>query len=133
MAFPVNLHQLIQSEKPVLLMFHSNLDGSSLYLKRELERFQCQNDDQIHIIILDFDDHPDLGQFFGIRNIPLLLLFQSGQMLWRNVGGYNRGRLRDILTKHFPHLNFEVKPKRNSVLDIEMSQGNDAPHWIMDN
>ncbi|MBU6325568.1 MAG: thioredoxin family protein [Bacteroidetes bacterium] len=133
MAFPDNLYRLIQSEKPVLLMFHSYFDGSSRMLKRELERFECETDDQIHIIILDIDDHPDLGHFFGIRIIPLLFLFQSGQMLWRNAGGNSRDRIRETLMKHFPHLIFEIKPQRISVLDIEMSQGKESPHWIMDN
>lgn len=51
-----------------------------------LERFDTNSDENINVVKINVDEHPDLASEYNIRNIPTLLFVRNGEVLAQHVG-----------------------------------------------
>ncbi len=55
--------------------------------------------DNITIIKIDIDKSPQTAQTFGVQAVPTLILFQKGNIQWRQSGVIPAPQLQEVLTR----------------------------------
>jgi thioredoxin 1 len=53
--------------------------------------------DEVTIVKIDVDRNPALAQQFAVQSVPTLIIFQHGQVKWRQSGVVPADQLRLVL------------------------------------
>ena len=77
---------LINSEKPVLIDFFATWCGPCQMLGPILKQVKDSLGDRIKILKIDVDQNQEIASSYQVRGVPTMMLFQNGQMLWRQSG-----------------------------------------------
>lgn len=78
--------ELINSEKPVLIDFYATWCGPCQLLAPILKEVKDTLGDSITIFKVDVDKNQELAAIQQVRGVPTMVLYQNGQLLWRQSG-----------------------------------------------
>lgn len=92
-----NFKEAINSSTPVLVDFFAEWCGPCKTMKPILEDLAGRVGDQARILKVDVDKNPGAAQAYGIRGVPTLIIFQNGQIKWRQSGVVQAGELERVL------------------------------------
>ena len=79
-----NFKETINSNEPVLIKFGSNWCGPCKIVGKTLEEIQSTLPYKVYEV--DVDENMELCEQYEITNIPVVMLFKSGEMLKKHVG-----------------------------------------------
>ena len=79
-----NFKETINSNEPVLIKFGSNWCGPCKIVGKTLEEIQSTLPYKVYEV--DVDENMELCEEYEITNIPVVMLFKSGEMLKKHVG-----------------------------------------------
>ena len=91
---------IINGDKPVLVDFFAEWCGPCKLMKPILEELREKMGDEIRIIKVDIDKSPVASTQYNVTSVPTLMLFQKGNMLWRQPGVVPAVSLQKIIS-HF--------------------------------
>lgn len=92
--------QIIQSEKPVLIDFFATWCGPCQMLGPVLKEVKDHLGDRVSIIKIDVDKNQELAAMQQVRGVPTMMLFQNGNLLWRQSGLLSKEEIiKNILDK----------------------------------
>lgn len=77
---------IIGSEKPTLVDFFATWCGPCKMQAPILEQVKNKVGDQANIIKVDIDKNQALAAQYRVQSVPTLILFVSGEPVWRAVG-----------------------------------------------
>lgn len=83
---PLTFSELISGNQPVLVDFFATWCGPCQMMQPILEDTARQLGEKIKIVKVDVDKNPLAASKFQVRGVPTLILFQKGQILWRQSG-----------------------------------------------
>ena len=89
--------EVIQSEKPVLVDFFATWCGPCKMMTPVLQQFKADMGDAVTIIKIDVDKQPAVAQQLQIQGVPTLIIFQRGEIKWRQSGVVNAQQLKKVL------------------------------------
>ena len=78
--------ELIEGDTPVLVDFFAEWCGTCKMMQPILEDTSKQLGAKVKILKVDVDRNPLAASKFQVRGVPTLLLFQKGQVVWRQSG-----------------------------------------------
>ncbi len=89
--------QVLQSGKPVLVDFWAEWCGPCKMIGPSLEEISEELGDNVTIMKLNIDDHPDTPAKYGVRGIPTMILFKDGVVADTKVGAAPKAQLKSWL------------------------------------
>ncbi len=89
--------EIINSEVPVLVDFFATWCGPCQYQGPILEEVASELGDHARIIKIDGDKNPSAAQAYGVRSVPTLMVFQNGEVKWKNAGVKQKDELISLL------------------------------------
>jgi thioredoxin 1 len=91
--------EIIKSDKPVLVDFWAPWCGPCRAIGPVLEELALSYKDRIKIAKMNVDDNPKTSAAYGVRSIPMLLLFKDGKLLDTLIGLVPRDRLETFIKR----------------------------------
>src|ERR1700761_9465269 len=88
---------IINGHKPVLVDFSAEWCGPCKMMPPILKDLKDKMGDNVTILKLDIDRNPAVAQSYGIQSVPTLMVFQDGQIKFRQSGVMQSGQLKNVL------------------------------------
>lgn len=92
-----SLKNILDGEKPVLIDFSAEWCGPCKMMKPILEELHKEMGDSVRIIKIDVDKNPKMSAAYQISGVPTLMLFQKGNVLWRQSGVMPAKQLANVI------------------------------------
>lgn len=86
--------QVLKAGKPVLVDFWAEWCGPCKMIGPSLEEISEELGEQVDIVKLNIDDHPDTPAKYGVRGIPTMILFKDGEIADSKVGAAPKAQLK---------------------------------------
>ena len=92
--------ELIRSEKPVLVDFFATWCGPCKMMQPILQELSRKIGDRAAIIKIDVNKNTAVACTYQIQGVPTLMLFENGQVLWRQSGVLNAHQLEQVINHY---------------------------------
>lgn len=93
-------NELINSSTPLLVDFSAEWCQPCKMMPPILKQVKQQMGDKVKIIKVDVDKNQPVAQKFMIQNVPTLMIFKSGQTVFRQAGVLQASQIVQELNKH---------------------------------
>ena len=91
--------ELIDSETPILLDFYTDWNESSTTMHQVLKDVDAAIGDKGKIIKINIDKNNELAQALRIKGLPTLMIYKSGDMVWRQSGEQDADTLINLMNE----------------------------------
>ncbi len=91
------LSEMIQSHKPVLVDFSAEWCGPCKMMAPVLKELKEGVKDDVTILKVDIDKNPQAAQLYNVQSVPTLIIFQNGNVKWRQSGVVGANELQKVL------------------------------------
>ena len=91
---------IIKSEIPVLIDFHAEWCGPCKTVSPILKSLKEEMGESIKLIKIDVDKNQEIASKYKIQGVPTLMIFKSGNLVWRQSGVVPIENLRAEISKH---------------------------------
>src|SRR6478609_2765171 len=95
-----NFGEVINSEELVLVDFYADWCGPCKIMAPELEKLATEMAGIAKVIKVNVEKNQAAASAYRIQGIPTLILFQNGEILWRQAGATDANSLRKIIEKY---------------------------------
>ena len=91
--------EIIDSEMPVLLDFYTEWNESSTSMHPVLKDVAAAIGDKGKVIKINVDKNNELAQALRIKGLPTLMIYKSGEMVWRQSGKQDANTLINLINE----------------------------------
>ena len=92
-------NEIINSDKPVLVDFFAEWCGPCKMMAPILQQVKTELAENITIIKVDVDKNPEAAQVYQIQGVPTLMLFQKGEVKWRQSGVVPANAIKKVVNQ----------------------------------
>lgn len=78
--------ELINAPVPVLIDFYTEWNEQSVAMHPVIRDVAAALGDKAKVIKIDVDKNQELADALRIKGLPTLMIYKSGQMVWRQSG-----------------------------------------------
>ena len=91
---------LIDVSVPVLLDFYTEWNAQSVAMHDVILDVASSLGDKAKIIKIDVDKNTQLAEALRVKGLPTLMIYKSGEMIWRQSGEQDAKTLIGLLKKY---------------------------------
>ena len=92
-----NFEEIIKGDKPVIVDFWATWCGPCRMLGPTIDEISEEYDGKVVVAKCNVDDADEIALQMGIRNIPALMYFKQGEMMFRSVGVVSKSEIESKL------------------------------------
>ena len=92
--------ELIDGNVPVLLDFYTDWNESSSSMHPVLRDVAAAVGDKGKVIKINVDKNNELAQALRIKGLPTLMIYKSGEMVWRQSGEQDANTLISLMSDY---------------------------------
>ena len=86
---------VLGSSEPVVVDFWAEWCGPCKMISPALEEISEEMDGQVKIAKVNVDENQELAVQYGVRSIPMLLMFKNGEIADQMIGAAPKAKLSD--------------------------------------
>ena len=90
---------VLGSSEPVVVDFWAEWCGPCKMISPALEEISQEMDGQVKIAKVNVDENQELAVQYGVRSIPMLLMFKNGEIADQMIGAAPKAKLSDWIKK----------------------------------
>jgi thioredoxin 1 len=95
----VELQKKINAGEKLMIEFHGVWCGPCKLMKPIFEKIAKENTSDVQMYTMDIDENREAAISLGIRSIPTVKMFNSGEVVETKVGLLNEGQINNLLTE----------------------------------
>jgi len=88
---------VLKAAGPVLVDYWAEWCGPCKMIAPILDEIAKEFAGKLSVVKINIDDNPKTPQHYGVRGIPTLMLFKSGEVEATKVGALSKSQLADFL------------------------------------
>jgi len=92
------LSECINSETQTLVDFYTEWWDPCRAMSPVLQELKSRVGEQARIIMLNLDRNPKAAHLFDVKELPTLILFRKGKIVWRRSGLLTADQLQHIMS-----------------------------------
>jgi thioredoxin 1 len=92
-----NFNSIIQSTIPVLVDFYADWCQPCKVQSPILQELAREQQGRLRIVKINVDKNPEISNRYRVQSIPTLMLFKSGQMVWKHSGVLPKPPLTEVV------------------------------------
>ena len=89
--------EMINGDTPTLVDFSAEWCGPCKMMAPILKDLKSQLGETVRIIKIDVDKNPQAAAAYQIQSVPTLMVFQKGEMKWRQSGVVPTAKLASVI------------------------------------
>jgi thioredoxin len=93
------LKQKIKNGDKLIVEFHAKWCQPCRLMKPIFEKIAKENTSDVQMYTMDIDENKEAAISLGIRSIPTVKMFNSGEVVETKVGLLNEGQINNLLTE----------------------------------
>jgi thioredoxin 1 len=86
---------VLGSSEPVVVDFWAEWCGPCKMISPALEEISNEMDGKVKIAKINVDENQELAVQYGVRSIPMLLMFKNGEIADQMIGAAPKAKLAD--------------------------------------
>jgi thioredoxin 1 len=91
--------EILRSEKPAIVDFWAEWCGPCRALSPIIKDLAARYGEQVKVVKMDVDAHPQTPGRYGVRAIPTVLAFKGGQVVGQILGARPRAEFEAMVQK----------------------------------
>ncbi len=95
----VDLQQKINNGEKLMVEFWADWCGPCKMMKPIFEKVSSENSSEVQMYTLNIDNNREVAASLGIRSIPTVKVFNSGQIVETKVGLLNETQIKGMVTE----------------------------------
>lgn len=93
-------NDIIQKSPLVLIDFSASWCGPCQQLSPILDEVKKHFGDDLSVIKIDVDKNQKLAAYYRVQGVPTMMLFKSGNQVWRQSGLLMKSELIKVINQH---------------------------------
>lgn len=92
-----DFNKLLETELPILVDFHTKWCAPCRKMAPVIDKLKKEFDGRATVLRVDADNSKNIAKLYHIKGVPVFILFENGNEVWRNTGIIKEEALRTVI------------------------------------